>query len=38
MFFNRVNLHQKLCQGTLMDFGRIENHPILLKTLMGIDQ
>ena len=36
-FFDRVNLHQKLCQRTLMDSDGIETHPIFLKTLMGID-
>jgi len=28
-FFDHVNLHQKLCQRTLMDFDGIETHPIL---------
>ena len=37
-FFDRVNLHQKLCQRTLMGFDGIETHTIFLKTLMGINQ
>jgi len=37
-FFDRVNLHQKLCQRTLMGFDGIETHSIFLKTLMGINQ
>jgi hypothetical protein len=33
----RVNLHQKLCQITLMDFEGIETHLIFLKTLTDFD-
>jgi hypothetical protein len=36
-FFDRVNLHQKLCQRTLMDFDGIETHPIFLKLLTDFD-
>ena len=36
-FFDRVNLHQKLCQRTFMDFDRIDTHPIFQKTLMDFD-
>jgi hypothetical protein len=36
-FFDRVNLHQKLCQRTLMDFDGLEIHPIYLKTLTDFD-
>ena len=36
-FFDCVNLHQKLCQRTLMDFDGIETHPIFLKLLTDFD-
>jgi hypothetical protein len=37
-FFDRVNLHQKLCQRTLMDIDGIETHPISLNTLTDFDR
>jgi hypothetical protein len=36
-FFDFLNLHQKRCQRTLMNFDGIETHPIILKTLTDFD-
>ena len=35
-FFDRVSLHQKLCQRTLMDFDGIETHTYLSKNFDGL--